>query len=103
MPDLRSGQVTQKMVDAPDKRLFVGIGALEAASQLLGFIGASKLPGDCIKLASTPAMLRKTSQGSKHLAPDHWTVSWPWLSYCMPWRQLCVCGSVISIASSLFA
>ena len=42
------------MLDAPDKRLFVGIGALEAASQLLGFIGASKLPGtrkvDHIKL-----------------------------------------------------
>lgn len=35
------------MLDAPDKRLFIGIGALEAASQLLGFIGASKLPGAC--------------------------------------------------------
>ena len=33
------------MLDAPDKRLFVGIGGLEAASQLLGFVGASKLPG----------------------------------------------------------
>lgn len=41
----RSGQVTQKMLDAPDKRLFLGIGGLEAASQLLGFVGASKLPG----------------------------------------------------------
>lgn len=41
----RSGQVTQKMLDAPDKRLFIGIGGLEAASQLLGFVGASKLPG----------------------------------------------------------
>jgi hypothetical protein len=37
--------VTQKMLDAPDKRLFLGIGGLEAASQLLGFVGASKLPG----------------------------------------------------------
>lgn len=34
------------MLDAPDKRLFLGIGGLEAASQLLGFVGASKLPGD---------------------------------------------------------
>lgn len=33
------------MLDAPDKRLFLGIGGLEAASQLLGFVGASKLPG----------------------------------------------------------
>lgn len=33
------------MLDAPDKRLFIGIGGLEAASQLLGFVGASKLPG----------------------------------------------------------
>ena len=33
------------MLDATDKRLFLGIGILEAASQLLGFIGASKLPG----------------------------------------------------------
>ncbi len=41
----RSGEVTQKMLDAPDKRLFIGIGGLEAASQLLGFVGASKLPG----------------------------------------------------------
>ena len=42
------------MLDAPDKRLFVGIGALEAASQLLGFIGASKLPGvDMAKLCSS--------------------------------------------------
>ena len=37
--------MTQKMLDAPDKRLFLGIGGLEAASQLLGFVGASKLPG----------------------------------------------------------
>ena len=38
------------MLDAPDKRLFIGIGGLEAASQLLGFIGASKLPGICLLL-----------------------------------------------------
>ena len=47
LPGCRSGQVTQKMLDAPDKRLFLGIGGLEAASQLLGFVGASKLPGHC--------------------------------------------------------
>ena len=37
--------MTQQMLDAPDKRLFLGIGGLEAASQLLGFVGASRLPG----------------------------------------------------------
>ena len=37
--------MTQQMLDATDKRLFVGIGILEAFSQLLGFLGASKLPG----------------------------------------------------------
>jgi len=37
--------VTKDMLDAPDKRLFVLIGGLEAVSQLLGFVGASKLPG----------------------------------------------------------
>ena len=37
--------MTKEMLDAPDKRLFLLIGGLEAVSQLLGFIGASKLPG----------------------------------------------------------
>ena len=45
MPFIRTGTVSQDMLDATDKKLFVGIGGLEAASQLLGFIGASKLPG----------------------------------------------------------
>ena len=39
--------MTKEMLNAPDKRLFVLIGGLEAVSQLLGFIGASKLPGAC--------------------------------------------------------
>lgn len=39
------------MLNAPDKRLFVLIGGLEAVSQLLGFIGASKLPGVCLRCA----------------------------------------------------
>ena len=39
--------MTKEMLNAPDKRLFVLIGGLEAVSQLLGFIGASKLPGTC--------------------------------------------------------
>ena len=33
------------MLSAPNKKLFLWIGGLEAVSQLLGFIGASKLPG----------------------------------------------------------
>ena len=42
--------MTKEMLDAPDKRLFVLIGGLEAVSQLLGFIGASKLPGGALPL-----------------------------------------------------
>lgn len=53
----KSGEVTQKMLDAPDKRLFVGIGGLEAASQLLGFVGASKLPGVTLPLLSQSIIL----------------------------------------------
>ena len=41
----RSGTVTNDMLEAPNKRLFLYIGLMEAASQLLGFIGANKLPG----------------------------------------------------------
>lgn len=67
----RSGQVTQEMLDAPDKRLFVGIGALEAASQLLGFIGASKLPGtskmDDNKLAFGIVDALSATTGTQHV------------------------------------
>lgn len=41
---LRAGIVTKKMLDTP-KRQFLVIGALEAAAQILGFIGAAQLPG----------------------------------------------------------
>ncbi len=40
----RAGIVTKQMLDTPKKQFFV-IGALEAAAQILGFIGAAKLPG----------------------------------------------------------
>lgn len=40
----RAGIVTQPMLDTPKKQ-FLLIGALEAASSILGFIGAAKLPG----------------------------------------------------------
>ena len=43
----RSGIVTQQMLDTPKKQ-FLLIGALEAAAQILGFIGAAKLPGQCL-------------------------------------------------------
>lgn len=46
----RSGIVTTEMLEAPDRRLFLWIGGLEAFSQLLGFIGASKLPGVVLPL-----------------------------------------------------
>lgn len=37
--------MTKDMIAAPNKKLFLWIGGLEAVSQLLGFIGAAKLPG----------------------------------------------------------
>ncbi|KAK9806031.1 hypothetical protein WJX73_007294 [Symbiochloris irregularis] len=54
---LRSGQVTKEMLGVTDKRLFIGIGALEAASSLLGFIGASKLPGVTLPLLQQSIIL----------------------------------------------
>jgi len=41
----RTGQVSQEMLDAVPKKQFAFIGAIEAASQVLGFIGAAQLPG----------------------------------------------------------
>ena len=46
----RSGIITKEMLQAPDRKLFLWIGGLEATSQLLGFIGASKLPGVVLPL-----------------------------------------------------
>ena len=46
----RSGIITKEMLKAPDRKLFLWIGGLEAFSQLLGFIGASKLPGVVLPL-----------------------------------------------------
>ncbi len=46
----RSGIITKEMLQAPDRKLFLWIGGLEALSQLLGFIGASKLPGVVLPL-----------------------------------------------------
>lgn len=40
--------MTKDMIAAPNKKLFLWIGGLEAVSQLLGFIGAAKLPGTAI-------------------------------------------------------
>ena len=42
----RAGIVSKQMLHTPKQTFFV-IGALEAASQILGFIGAAKLPGVC--------------------------------------------------------
>ena len=37
--------MSQEMLDAVPKKQFAFIGAIEAASQVLGFIGAAQLPG----------------------------------------------------------
>ncbi|KAK9843738.1 hypothetical protein WJX81_004492 [Elliptochloris bilobata] len=69
----RSGAVTKDMLNAPDKRLFVLIGGLEAVSQLLGFIGASKLPGVVLPLLQQTILLWQVSLGylvlGKRLTP----------------------------------
>ena len=52
-PACRSGIVTKVMLDTP-KKMFLVIGALEAAAQILGFIGAAKLPGQIADSARLP-------------------------------------------------
>ena len=44
----RAGKVTPQMLRVPleQGRLFLLIGAVEAASALLGFVGAANLPGE---------------------------------------------------------
>ena len=44
--------MSQEMLDAVPKKQFAFIGAIEAASQVLGFIGAAQLPGTCLWLES---------------------------------------------------
>lgn len=61
----RNGSVTKEMLDAPDKRLFLLIGGLEAVSQLLGFIGASKLPGASCHQPALADVYTVTPQVSK--------------------------------------
>ena len=56
--------MTKEMLDAPDKRLFLLIGGLEAVSQLLGFIGASKLPGASCHQPVHADAAAASSQGS---------------------------------------
>ena len=48
------------MLDTP-KRQFLLIGALEAAAQILGFVGAAKLPGEPQLPSLTSAILTYVS------------------------------------------
>ncbi|KAL3155525.1 hypothetical protein ABBQ38_011076 [Trebouxia sp. C0009 RCD-2024] len=68
----RAGIVTQPMLDTPKKQ-FLLIGALEAASSILGFIGAAKLPGVTLPLFSQTIMFWQIGLGylllGKKLAP----------------------------------
>ncbi len=57
----RAGIVTKAMLETPKKQ-FLLIGALEAAAQTLGLIGAAKLPGDCQPSASHCTPVCITSQ-----------------------------------------
>ena len=69
----RAGIVTKDMLAAPNKKLFLWIGALEALSQLLGFIGASKLPGVVLPLLQQSMLLWQVALAylvlNKRLAP----------------------------------
>ncbi|KAK9809203.1 hypothetical protein WJX72_011262 [[Myrmecia] bisecta] len=53
----RAGLVTKQMLDVTPKQLFLAVGALEALSSLLGFIGAARLPGVTLPLLSQSMML----------------------------------------------
>lgn len=68
----RAGIVTKAMLDTPKKQFFL-IGALEAAAQILGFIGAAKLPGVAVPLLSQSMMFWQIGLGylllGKRLAP----------------------------------
>lgn len=57
----RAGIVTKAMLETPKKQ-FLLIGALEAAAQILGLIGAAKLPGGCQPSASHCRPVCTTSQ-----------------------------------------
>ncbi|DBB00299.1 TPA: hypothetical protein ACH3X1_014123 [Trebouxia sp. C0004] len=68
----RAGIVTKAMLETPKKQFFL-IGALEAAAQILGFIGAAKLPGVSVPLLQQSMMLWQIGLGylllGKRLAP----------------------------------
>lgn len=50
--------MTAKQLKAAPVKLFAGVGVIEALSQVLGFIGASKLPGaHCRLLPPLPRLL----------------------------------------------
>eukprot|EP00884_Botryococcus_braunii_P005382 jgi/Botrbrau1/14845/Bobra.0278s0015.1 len=53
----RAGIVSQDMLDAVNKRIFIFIGACEALSSLLGFIGASRLPGVVLPLLAQSSLI----------------------------------------------
>jgi drug/metabolite transporter (DMT)-like permease len=52
----RTGAVTKEQLSAAPWKLLAGIGLIEALSQILGFIGASKLPGVVLPLLQQSVM-----------------------------------------------
>lgn len=52
----KTGAVSKKQLEAAPMKLFAGVGVIEALSQVLGFIGASKLPGVILPLLSQSVM-----------------------------------------------
>ena len=70
----RTGQVSQEMLDAVPKKQFAFIGAIEAASQVLGFIGAAQLPG-----------------ASKCVSAARWTCEQRHARRLLSWHYRCCC------------
>ena len=76
----RAGKIPQRMLDAPNNKLFVLIGALEAAAQVISMISVSKLPGVVLPLLQQTILLWQVAlgyliQGQRYLPVQ----VYPWL------------------------
>jgi len=65
-----SKSVTKEQLEVTDKKIFLYIGAAEALSQVLGLVGASKLPGVVIPLLSQTVLLWQIGVGKVVLGRD---------------------------------
>lgn len=85
----RSGIVSEKQLKAVPLKLFAGVGAIEAVSQVLGFIGASKLPGVLLPLLSQSVMFWNLTLSKFYLKKN------------LLWQQ--IAGAVTVVAGVIIA